>query len=174
MTDEIFNEYLQVIPKEHPILFSEPSLHNKENRLKLTELMFEKYGIPAMFICKSAVLSAFSCGRTTCLIFDSGHNASYSVPVHDGYTLQKSLIKHEIAGKWVTNELQKSIENKGIEIVPSYKFKKTKVDDMFQTEYLKGIKDDPSFENFHKKEIIRDVKETYLQLADDLVTNRYF
>ena len=91
MTDEVFNEFLHVDSKDHPILFSEPSLHNKENRIKLTEIMFEKYGIPAMFICKSAVLSAFSCGRTTSLIFDSGHNSTYAVPVHDGYSLQKSI-----------------------------------------------------------------------------------
>jgi actin-related protein len=45
-------------PIDYPILFSEPSLHNKESRGKLTEIMFEKFGIPAMFICKSAVLSA--------------------------------------------------------------------------------------------------------------------
>ena len=50
MTDEVFGEYLRVDPKDRPILFTEPSLHNKENRLKLTEMMFEKYGIPAMFI----------------------------------------------------------------------------------------------------------------------------
>ena len=94
MTDECFDEFLHVDPKDHPILFTEPSLHNKENRIKLTEIMFEKYGIPAMFICKSAVLSAFSCGRTTCLIFDSGHNSTYAVPVHDGYSLQKSKLEN--------------------------------------------------------------------------------
>lgn len=92
MTDDVFNEYLRIDPKDHPILFTEPTLHNKENRLKLTEIMFETYGIPAMFICKSAVLSAFSCGRSTCLVFDSGHNSTYAVPVHDGYSLQKSII----------------------------------------------------------------------------------
>jgi len=43
-----------------------------------------------MFICKSAVLSAFSCGRSTCLVFDSGHSSTYAVPIHDGYALQKS------------------------------------------------------------------------------------
>jgi actin-related protein len=91
MTDEIFTEMIRLDPKEHPILFSEPSLHNKENRIKLTETMFEKYSISAMFICKSAVLSAFSNGRSTCLVFDSGHNNTYAVPVHEGYALQKSI-----------------------------------------------------------------------------------
>jgi actin-like protein 6A len=169
MTDEIFTENLQIDPKDHPILFSEPSLHNKENRLKLTEMMFEKYSIPAMFICKSAVLSAFSCGRSTCLVFDSGHSSTYAVPVHDGYALQKAMIKFDIAGNYLTNELLKIVENtKEIKIVPHYKFIKNSLqENQFVTEYLQNIKDDPSFEYFWKKEIVRDMKEIVCNVSED-------
>ena len=48
MLNDLLSETLHVDLKDHPILFSEPSLHNKESRIKLTEFMFEKYGIPAM------------------------------------------------------------------------------------------------------------------------------
>ena len=58
LTDYIFEEEMHIDPKELPVLFTEPSIHNKEVRCKLTEVMFEKYALPAMFICKSAVLSA--------------------------------------------------------------------------------------------------------------------
>ena len=171
MTDNIFSEYLRVDPKEHPILFTEPSLHNKENRIKLTEMMFEKYGVPAMFICKSAVLSAFSCGRSTCLVFDSGHSYTYAVPVYDGYVLQKSLLKSDLAGDWVTNQLMKVVDQKR-NVVPHYKFKKNFVADSFVTEYLDNIKDDVSYENFWKKEIIRDMKESVLSVYDSEVNNQ--
>jgi actin-related protein len=169
MTDELFTENLRIDPKEHPILFSEPSLHNKDNRLKLTEMMFEKYGIPSMFICKSAVLSAFSCGRSTCLVFDSGHSYTYAVPVHDGYALQKALLKFEIAGNWVTNELLKNVENnKKIEVIPHYKFVKNPIqENQFVSEYLNNIRDDPTYEMFWKKEIIRDMKENSLSVNED-------
>jgi actin-like protein 6A len=168
MTDEIYNDYLRLDPKDHPVIFSEPSLHNKENRIKLTEFMFEKYGLPGIFICKSAVLSTFSCGRSTALVFDSGHSSTYAVPVHDGYALQKSLIKFDVAGNWVTKELLKHTENNlGLNVVPHYKFTKNKVEDQFVTEYLKDIKDDPSYEHFWKKEIIRDMKESCLSVSED-------
>lgn len=168
MTDEIYNDYLRLDPKDHPIIFTEPSLHNKENRIKLTEFMFEKYGIPGIFICKNAVLSTFSCGRSTAVVFDSGHSSTYSVPVHDGYALQKSLIKYDLAGNWVTNELLKHTENNlGINVVPHYKFIKNRVDDQFVTEYLKDIRDDPSYENFWKREIIRDMKESCMTVSED-------
>ena len=49
--------------------------------------MFEKFEAPAMFIAKNPVLSAFSGGRSTCLVFDSGSTTSWASPVHDGYVL---------------------------------------------------------------------------------------
>lgn len=73
--------------KETPLLFSEPCLHNKENRMKLAEYMFEKHGVPALFLCKDAVLSAFACGRSTALVLDSAYKSTSATPVHEGYTL---------------------------------------------------------------------------------------
>ena len=112
----VLEENLLLNLADHPLLFSEPSFHNKQNRIKLTEFMFEKYKIPAIYICKSAVLSGFSCGRSTCLVFDSGHNTTYAVPVCEGYALQKCLIKKNIAGDWITTQVEKNLEKKGINI----------------------------------------------------------
>jgi len=100
--DEIINkslvQNLMVNISETPILFSENAIHNKEMRMKLTEYMFEKYKIPALFIVKDPVLSAFSCGRSSALILDSGHKSTIATPVHDGYALLKCIIKHDIGG----------------------------------------------------------------------------
>jgi actin-related protein len=45
--EEIMNksliDNLMINPKETPLIFTESAIHNKENRLKLTEFMFEKY-----------------------------------------------------------------------------------------------------------------------------------
>jgi actin-related protein len=78
---------LMINPKETPLLFAESAVHNKEARIKLTEFMFEKYQVPAIFICKSPVLASFSCGRSTAIIVDSGNRTTYATPVHDGYAL---------------------------------------------------------------------------------------
>ena len=164
----LLEDVLSLNLSEHPLLFSEPSLHNKTNRIKLTEFMFEKYKIPAIYISKSAVLSGFSCGRSTCLVFDSGHNTTYAVPVSEGYALQKCLIKSNIAGDWVTEQVEKNLEKKGININPFYKFKVKKEGDKFKPEYIKDdITFDKSYETFWKKEIIRDIKETCLITNDE-------
>ena len=164
----LLEDVLSLNLSEHPLLFSEPSLHNKTNRIKLTEFMFEKYKIPAIYISKSAVLSGFSCGRSTCLVFDSGHNTTYAVPVSEGYALQKCLIKSNIAGDWVSEQVEKNLKKKGININPFYKFKVKKEGDKFKPEYIKDdITFDKSYETFWKKEIIRDIKETCLITSDE-------
>ena len=80
----------------------------------------------------------------------------------EGYALQKCLIKSNIAGDWVSEQVEKNLEKKGININPFYKFKVKKEGDKFKPEYIKDdITFDKSYETFWKKEIIRDIKETF-------------
>jgi hypothetical protein len=41
-------EVMVLDPKKHLLLFFEPSIHIKDNRVRLTELPFDKYSILAM------------------------------------------------------------------------------------------------------------------------------
>ena len=97
------------------LLFSEPVIHSKEQRMKLTEFLFEKYEIGGLFFCNSSVLSSFSYGKTSCLIFDSGHTQSNIVPVNDGMIIKNALNFFSITGKYVENLIseliKKQIEN---------------------------------------------------------------
>jgi actin-related protein len=116
---------LMINPRETPLLFTEPALHNKEARIKLTEFMFEKYQVPAIFICKAPVLASFACGRSTAIIVDSGNKTTYATPVHDGYALQKFIIKYDVGGQQLTSDLRAWLENeRKIEILPRFGFKK--------------------------------------------------
>ena len=47
------------------MLFTEAPWNHKAKREQLTELMLEKYSVPAFFVCKNAVLAAFANGRAT-------------------------------------------------------------------------------------------------------------
>jgi actin-related protein len=100
--DKSLNDNLKVNVIDTPILFTENAIHNKDQRMKLTEHMFEKYKIPALFLVKDPVLSAFSCGRSSALVLDVGHKSSIATPVNDGYALLKCIIKHDIGGEQMT------------------------------------------------------------------------
>ena len=96
----------------HPFLFSEPIIQNKQIRRNLVEYFFEKFSIPSFFTCNTPVLSSFSFGKITCLMFDSGHNHTTAIPVHDGLIIKNAKVNSEINGKYINNEIKKNIERK--------------------------------------------------------------
>jgi len=111
--DHLFTVQLRLNPAEHPVLLAEASFNTKPLREKSTEIMFEKYKIPAQFVSKNAVLTSypqytggtkhdniivyltcniFSSGKSTSLVLDSGGGVTSCVPVNDGYVLKKGKI----------------------------------------------------------------------------------
>lgn len=80
--DYTYSKVIQSESQYHPVLFSECSWNVRTNRERLTELMFEKYNVPAFFVVKNAVLAAFANGRATALVVDSGATHTSAVPVH--------------------------------------------------------------------------------------------
>ena len=96
------------------LLFTEPVIHNKDQRMKLTEFLFEKYEIGGLFFCNSSVLSSFSYGKCCCLIFDSGHSQSNIVPVYDGMIIKNALNYFEINGKYIDELIIHELINKQI------------------------------------------------------------
>lgn len=97
--DFISDKELNTSLNQGSILFSEPIIHNKEQRKSLTEFLFEKYEIGGLFFCNNSVLSSFSYGKCSCLVFDSGHSQSNVVPVHDGMIIKNAFNNFNLCGK---------------------------------------------------------------------------
>ncbi|KAJ6654987.1 hypothetical protein lerEdw1_006458 [Lerista edwardsae] len=140
--DHTYNKHIKSEPNLHPVLMSEAPWNTRAKREKLTELMFEHYSIPAFFLCKTAVLTAFANGRSTGLVLDSGATHTTAIPVHDGYILQQGIVKSPLAGDFISMQCRELFQEMNIEIIPPYMIAAKEVIQDFQASVLQ-VSDSP-------------------------------
>lgn len=138
-----YNE-LRVSPEEYNVLLTEAPQNPKTNREKMTQIMFESFNSPGIYIATQAVLSLYSTGKTTGMVMDSGDGVTHFVPIYEGYCFPHAIIRMNLAGRDLNDYLLKILNGSGLH-----------------------------FSSSTEKEIVKDIKEklTYVSLDFDKELN---
>ncbi|CAF3310051.1 unnamed protein product, partial [Rotaria sp. Silwood2] len=131
-----YNE-LRVAPEEHPVLLTDAMFNPKANREKMTQIIFEKFNSPALYVAVQAVLSCHAIGRMTAIVLDSGYGVTQIVPVKE-YALSDAAVCLNFGGHDLTKYLMEILNARGY-----------------------------SLQTTSEREIVRDIKEKKCYVALD-------
>ncbi|XP_030076995.1 actin-85C-like [Microcaecilia unicolor] len=135
----VYDNDLRIRSSDRPILVTEVPLNPLSNRERMTELLFESFKVPAMYVSVQAVLALYASGRITGCVMDSGDGVSHTVPVFEGYFLPHAVLRLDLAGTDLTDYLMRILTENGA-----------------------------SFVSTAEKEIVRDIKEKTCYIAVDM------
>ncbi len=133
-----FYNDLKVDPSENPVLLTEAPFNPRENRERMASVMFENFGVPAIYVATQAILSLYASGRTTGLVVDSGDGVTHIVPIYEGFSITHAIRRIDLAGRDITEYLRRLLRQRGY-----------------------------SFVSGAEKEIVRDIKEKLCYVARD-------
>jgi len=135
--NQVYDE-LGVKAEEHPVLLTEAPLNPRKNRERMAQIFFETFNVPSLYVSLQAVLSLYASGRTTGLVLDAGDGCSHIVPIYQGFALNHGIVRNDIGGRDVTEQLQLGLRRSGY-----------------------------TFHTSAEKEIVRDIKEKLAYVAFD-------
>nr|XP_034492777.1 actin, larval muscle-type-like [Marmota flaviventris] len=108
-----FYHVLSIAPEEHPLMVTEPPLSKTSTKEKVTQVLFETFGVPALYIGNQGVLSLYSSGQTSGTTIESGEGMTYFVPIIDGCPLLQSTTQMNVAGQDLTMYLMQLLAQEG-------------------------------------------------------------
>jgi len=85
----------------------------------MTELMFEVFKFPALYVAIQAVLSLYASGRISGLVLDSGDGVTHTVPIYEGYILPHAINRIDLAGRDLTEWMKRLLTERGYSFTTS-------------------------------------------------------
>ncbi|VFV28264.1 Hypothetical predicted protein [Lynx pardinus] len=121
-----FYQVLRVALRQHPLMVTEPPLNTMSNKEKMSQILFETFNVPALYLANLGVLSLYASGQTSGTAIESGEGMTerqsapgmtYFVPIIDGCPFHQSTIQTDMAGQDLTSYLLQLLTGGGHSLV---------------------------------------------------------
>ena len=89
-------------------------------RMKIAEVMFEKFNVPGLYIGLQAIMALYSTGRTTGVVVDSGYERTTVMPIHERRAVLDKSNHLDFGGKQVSAYLGRLLAKEGIKLDSKY------------------------------------------------------
>jgi len=132
-----------------PFMYALPSWATRVESQKVMELAFERFETGALYLARSAMLSAFSTGRASGIVCDCGAGSTSAVPLLDGYVLNQLVGRSERGGDWLDGKVGEWLASKKATVRP-----------FGQQQGVVAEMMPPHYRQFQEQRVLRDMKES--------------
>lgn len=109
----VFYNELKIIPHEHKCTITLPLLYTPKMKNQLLESMFEVFNVPAIYLMEQPLAALYAHGKLTGTVVLIGHEFTVSVPIYQGYCIEKAVMIANMGGKNITDYLHGLLKKRG-------------------------------------------------------------
>jgi len=152
-----------------PLMMTDPAWNTKEKRIKLTELIFEKFNSIAFYLVKSPVCTTFANGKSSGIVLDAGATHTTAVAVYEGHILRRSITSSPLGSNFLQNSIGEYLKKNEVDLslrweITDRNFTEINQNPIFKKKAIAEVTQ--SWRSYQTQLILEDISKHVFQISD--------